>query len=121
MQNQWLRIRASAALRTGCYCCGFFQRARSARGREDFYAFNDLRRPIHALYLTHATLDEPFFSEMYGDSRASQELTWGRFAVDSALRSDLPPGFPLRHAPAGYLERGHFFLTDRVRWKKASQ
>ena len=94
---------------------------RSARGREDFYAFNDLRRPIHALYLTHATLDEPFFSEMYGDSRASQELTWGRFAVDSALRSDLPPGFPLRHAPAGYLERGHFFLADRARWKKPQQ
>jgi hypothetical protein len=94
---------------------------RSARGGEDFYAVNDLRRPIHALYLTCLTLDEPFFSQMYGDPRASQELTWGRFAVNSALRGDLPAGFPLRHAPADYLQKGHFFLTDRVRWKKASQ
>ena len=91
---------------------------RSARSGEDFYAINDLRRPINALYLTHLTLDEPFFSQVYGDARASQELTWGRFVADSVLRNEAP-GFPLKHAPAGYLEKGHFFLTDRARWKKA--
>jgi hypothetical protein len=91
---------------------------RSARSGEDFYAINDLRRPINALYLTHLTLDEPFFSQFYGDGRAIQELTWGRFVADSILRNEAP-GFPLKNAPAGYLEKGHFFLTDRARWKKA--
>jgi hypothetical protein len=89
---------------------------RSDRGGEDFYAINDLRRPIAALYLTQLTLDEPLFSQLYRDSRSAQKLAWGRFVSDCVLRNDLPTGFPLQHAPFGYLERGHFLLADRARW-----
>jgi hypothetical protein len=91
---------------------------RSVRGHEDFYAINDLRRPVAALYLTHLTLDEPLFSQLYRDPRSAQDLAWGRFVSDSVLRNELPSGFPLQHAPLGFLERGHFLLADRARWRK---
>ncbi len=91
---------------------------RSANDQEDFYALNR-REPIAALYLTRFTLDEPFFSLVHGDAGSGSQLSWGRFAVSSALRGALPSGFPLKQAPEGYLEKGHLLLADRPRWGSA--
>ncbi len=94
---------------------------RSATGKEDFYAINDQRRAIAALYLTHATLGEPFLSMTSGDARTGSEVGWGGFVMGSALRSALPSGFPLKYAPAReFLRMGHFLLADRPRWEPAA-
>jgi len=83
------------------------------KGRNDFYAINDYKKPITGLYLTHLTIDARFYSQML----KGQDWAWGRFVMDSLLRTNMPAGFPLGHAPAGYLENGQFFLTDRPRWR----
>jgi 4-amino-4-deoxy-L-arabinose transferase-like glycosyltransferase len=45
---------------------------------EDFYAINDRRKRIRALHLSHETLDQPMFSEFYGDQERG---TWGHFTL----------------------------------------
>jgi hypothetical protein len=46
------------------------------------------------------------------------EVSWGSFAIQAAVQNQIPPGFPLRIAPGGFLP-GRLFLTDRERWKLA--
>ena len=78
----------------------------------DFYRINDYMRPIQGLYLTQITMDTKFLSEMV---RGGSEGVWGRFVLDSLLRTNVPTGFPLKQAPKGFLPE-QLFLSDRIRW-----
>lgn len=77
----------------------------------DFFAIHDHIKPIKLLYLTPLSLDVKFVSEML----KSRENVWSRFALDSMVRTNVPPGFPLKHSPRGYLP-DFLILTDRKRW-----
>lgn len=77
-----------------------------------FFAVNDLQKPVRALYLTPQTMDSRFLTQWV---RAG-EHSWGSFILDSMLRREIPPTFPLREAPSGFLPE-QLFLTDWKRWK----
>ncbi len=77
----------------------------------DFFNVYDYQKPIQALYLTPLTMDGHFLSQWV---RAG-EYSWGSFALESMLKKELPPYFPLKRAPAGFLPE-QFFLTDTERW-----
>jgi hypothetical protein len=77
----------------------------------DFYAINDYMKPIKALFLTPITMDAHFLS----DFLKNNEAAWSRFALDSMVRTNIPGGFPLKHAPLGFLP-DFMVLTDRKRW-----
>ncbi len=79
----------------------------------DFFDINDSQKAISALYLTQLTTDGKFQSQI----TRSEDHAWGRFYVESVLKTNLPSGWPLRHAPAGFLEAGQMYITDRPRWK----
>jgi Dolichyl-phosphate-mannose-protein mannosyltransferase len=78
----------------------------------DFYRINDYQKAIKALYLTPRTTDLRFLTEML----KSPEGAWGRFVLDSVLRTNVPSGFPLKKAPPG-LFPAQLFLSDQTRWK----
>jgi len=82
--------------------------------QDDFFAINDNfnLKPVQALYLTPLTTDGKFVS----DGLRSGEHSWGNFVMQAALQNQIPPGFPLRNAPTGFLPE-RVFLTDRERWK----
>jgi hypothetical protein len=80
--------------------------------QEQFFAVNDLRKPVRALYLTPETMDSRFLTQWV---RAG-EHSWGSFILESMLRREIPPSFPLRKAPTGFLPE-QLFLTDWDRWK----
>jgi dolichyl-phosphate-mannose-protein mannosyltransferase len=84
-----------------------------AKRRDDFYAINDFQKPVQALYLTQLTTEGKLHSQML----AADELSWGRFILNGLVKTNLPSGFPLKHAGSGYLSNGQLFLTDRQRWK----
>jgi hypothetical protein len=77
----------------------------------DFFAIHDHMKPIKLLYLTPLSLDVKFVSDML----KSRENAWSRFALDSMVRTNVPPGFPLKHSPRGYLP-DFLILSDRKRW-----
>jgi hypothetical protein len=77
----------------------------------DFFAIHDYMKPIKLLYLTPISLDVKFVGEML----KGNEAAWSRFALDSMVRTNVPPGFPLKHSPRGYLP-DFLILTDRKRW-----
>jgi hypothetical protein len=77
----------------------------------DFFAIHDHIKPIKLLYLTPLTLDVKFVNEML----KGRENAWSRFALDSMVRTNVPPGFPLKHSPRGYLP-DFLILSDRKRW-----
>lgn len=81
----------------------------------EFFDLNDRQKPISALYLTQLTTDKKFQTEIVH----GEDMAWGRFYVESLLKTNLPPGWTLRHAPAGFLEAGQMYLTDRPRWRTA--
>jgi len=80
----------------------------------DFFAINDYLKPVQALYLTPLTMDGKFISDWV----ETRDFSWGNFVVDSVIKNKIPPGFPLRTAPTGFLP-DRLFLTDRERWKTA--
>ena len=80
----------------------------------DFFAINDYMKPVQALYLTPLTMDGKFVSDWV----QARDFSWGNFIVDTVLKNQFPPGFPLRFAPTGFLP-DRMFLTDRQRWKSA--
>jgi 4-amino-4-deoxy-L-arabinose transferase-like glycosyltransferase len=82
--------------------------------QDDFFAINDYLKPVQALYLTPETMNGKFASDLM---RAG-EHSWGSFIALGVLQNQIPPGFPLRHAPTGFLP-DRLFLTDRERWKTA--
>jgi hypothetical protein len=63
------------------------------------------------------TTDAKLFSQML----KGQDYAWGRFMLECLLKTNVPTGFPLRHAPPGLLRNGQIFLSDRPRWKTSSQ
>ncbi|MGN6553969.1 MAG: hypothetical protein ACTHLW_09625 [Verrucomicrobiota bacterium] len=83
---------------------------------ENFFAINDLLKPISGLYLTPKTMDLRFQSDLMRGTPAS----WGRFVLatlltkDSQGRSVVAPPFPLREVVPGFLTQ-QMFLTD---WKR---
>jgi hypothetical protein len=80
--------------------------------QEQFFAINDNLKPVRGLYLTPLTMDSRFLTEWV---RAG-EHSWGSFVLEGMLRREIPPTFPLRKAPNGYLPE-QLFLTDWERWK----
>lgn len=80
--------------------------------KSDFFVINDYYRQIQGLYITRMTTDGKFFSQLLNEP----DWGWGRFWLEAVLRTNVPPGFPLKHAPKGFLEDGQLFLTDRKRW-----
>jgi hypothetical protein len=80
--------------------------------QEQFFAVSDLQKPVRALYLTPQTMDSRFLTQWV---RAG-EHSWGSFILDSMLRREIPPTFPLRKSPSGFLPE-QLFLTDWDRWK----
>jgi hypothetical protein len=80
----------------------------------DFFAINDYMKPVQALYLTPLTMDGKFVSDWV----QTRDISWGNFIVDTVIKSQFPPGFPLHFAPKGFLP-DRMFLTDRQRWQAA--
>jgi hypothetical protein len=80
--------------------------------QENFFTINDYQKPISALYLTPRTLDNRFVT---GWIRAG-EFSWGEFIVNTILKNEVPPNFPLRQMPSGYLPE-QLFLSDWKRWR----
>jgi hypothetical protein len=81
---------------------------------DDFFEVNDNIKSVQALYLTPKTMDNRFLSQMVKDKQS-----WGRFILESLSRGEIPDGFPLKKAPAGFLP-DQFFLTDWDRWTVSS-
>ena len=77
----------------------------------DFFSIYDYQKPVNAVYLTPATMDSRFLSQWVRGG----EHSWGSFALESMLKKELPPYFPLKRAPAGFLPE-QLFLTDSERW-----
>jgi len=78
----------------------------------DFFSINDYQKAIRGLLLTPLTIDTRFVSEML----KNPDGAWGRFVLESLLRTNVPTGFPLKNAPKGFLP-DFLFLSDRIRWK----
>ncbi len=76
----------------------------------DFHTIHR-QRPIRALYLTPLTMDTRFLSQMM----QSRDSVWGKVALDSAIKEEIPDGFPLKHGFASWFPE-HLFLADRPRW-----
>lgn len=76
--------------------------------------FNTLhnQHPVKGLYLTPLTMDGKFLTQML----RGEERVWGRFAVESLIKEEVPNGFPLKHAFSGWLP-DQLFLSDRPRWQ----
>lgn len=70
-------------------------------------------KPIRGLYLTQLTLDRKLVSEMMPATEP-----WGRFAMETLSKQEIPTGFPLKHAFAEWFPN-QLFLADRPRWEKA--
>jgi len=82
----------------------------------DFYNINDYQKAINALYLTPKTLDEPFVSKWVRSGKDG----WGNFLIGALVAKALPPTFPLRQMPTGFLPE-QLVLTDYQRWPKEGQ
>src|ERR1039457_4668564 len=80
--------------------------------QDDFNTINYWLKPVQALYLTPETMDSRFVSDWV----KSRDYSWGGFILQVVTQNQLPPGFPLRIAPKGYLPE-RLYLTDRERWK----
>ena len=80
--------------------------------QDSFFAVNDYIKPVQALYLTPETMDGRFLTDWV----RAHEYSWGSFIIQSVLQNQIPPKFPLRDAPSGFLPE-RLFLTDRQRWK----
>jgi hypothetical protein len=84
--------------------------------QNDFFAVNDNLKPVQALYLTPETMDSRFVSDWV----KTRDFSWGGFILQVVTQHQIPPGFPLRIAPGGFLPE-QLFLTDRERWKLTPQ
>lgn len=80
--------------------------------QRQFFDVHDYLKPVGALYLTPQTMDSRFLTQWV---RAG-EHSWGSFILESMLRREIPPSFPLRVAPKGFLPE-QLFLTNWDRWK----
>jgi hypothetical protein len=80
--------------------------------QDDFDAINYWIKPVQALYLTPETMDSRFVS----DWAKTHDYSWGGFILQVVTQNQIPPKFPLRIAPAGFLPE-RLYLTDRERWR----
>ena len=80
--------------------------------QDDFNTINYWLKPVQALYLTPETMDSRFVSDWV----KTRYYSWGGFILQVVTQNQIPPGFPLRIAPKGYLPE-RLYLTDRERWK----
>jgi hypothetical protein len=76
----------------------------------EFYQFNSLK-PIKAVYLTQRTTNSRFLSEMMLDPKS-----WGHFVVECEAHGEVPAGFPLTKALAGFLP-DQMLVSDQARWR----
>ena len=76
-----------------------------------FFRISDYQKEIKGLYLTQLTIDAKFVSDIL----KSEEGAWGRFVLESIIKTNVPPGFPLRKAPPGLFPE-QLFLSDQRRW-----
>jgi len=83
--------------------------------QKEFFDIYDYRKPIKAVYLTPVTMDARFLSQWV----RADEHSWGSFALESMMKRELPPEFPLRRAPAGFLPE-QLFITDIDRWSSTN-
>ena len=60
-------------------------------------------------------MDTRFLSQMM----QSRDSVWGKFALDSVFKEEIPDGFPLKHAFTSWFP-DQLFLADRPRWKSQS-
>jgi hypothetical protein len=81
--------------------------------QKDFLEINDYQKPVAVLYLTPATMDSRFLTQWI---RAGEQ-SWGSFILESMVKKEVPPSFPLRKSPAGFLPE-QLVLTDTDRWRK---
>jgi hypothetical protein len=81
--------------------------------QSEFFAINDYQKPISALYLTPATMDNKFLTQWI----LPGELSWGSFILESLVKKEVPPTFPLRKTQSGWLPN-QLVLTDWERWRK---
>jgi len=85
---------------------------RTTDANEQFFAINDYIKPVGALYLTPRSLDAKFLSQW---ARGGTEFSWGQIVVQSLLREELPPRFPLMKS---YRMSEQLFLSNWERWAK---
>ncbi len=79
--------------------------------RTSFFEVNDRHKAVAALLLTPQTTDAQFRRQIL----QSRDHGWARLVLEVLFRTNVPPGFPVRHA----WRRGtpdHLFLADRPRW-----
>jgi hypothetical protein len=81
--------------------------------REDLITVNDYLKPVNILYLTQQTTDSRFLSKWV----RGYETSWGTFAYMTITAREVPPIFPLRKMPAGYLP-DQLVLTDWERYRQ---
>jgi 4-amino-4-deoxy-L-arabinose transferase-like glycosyltransferase len=79
--------------------------------QDDFNAINYWMKPVVAVYLTPETMDSRFVSDWV----MTRDYSWGSYILQVVTQRQIPPGFPLRIAPKGFLPE-RLFLTDRERW-----
>jgi 4-amino-4-deoxy-L-arabinose transferase-like glycosyltransferase len=84
----------------------------SLNTQDDYEAINYWMKPVEALYLTPETMDSRFVSDWV----RTRDYSWGSFILQVVTQNQIPPHFPLRIAPAGFLPE-RLLLTDRERWK----
>jgi hypothetical protein len=82
--------------------------------QDSFFELNDYIKPVNGLYLTMRTMDGRLLTDCFRSGKDS----WGNFVMNALAKQQIPPKFPLRHAPSGSaaVDSG-MFLTDVDRWK----
>ncbi len=86
----------------------------SLNAQSDFFAINDNLKPVLAVYLTPETMDSRFVSDWV----MTRDYSWGSYILQVVTQHQIPPAFPLRIAPKGFLPE-RLYLTDRERWNLA--
>ncbi|MDB6111039.1 MAG: hypothetical protein JWR69_2789 [Pedosphaera sp.] len=79
--------------------------------QEDFYNIHDYQKPVNAVYLTPETMDKRLLAQWF----RAKEGSWDNFIMGTLTKKELPPYFPLRKMPGGFLPE-QLFITDRERW-----
>lgn len=86
----------------------------SLNAQSEYLAINDYLKPINTLYLTPVTMDSKFLTQWVQPG----DFGWGSFILTSILKKDIPPNFPLRKSPPGWMP-AQFVLTDWERFRPA--
>ena len=83
----------------------------SLNAQKAFFAINDNLKPVQALYLTPASMDGRFISEVLHDGGGG----WGNFVLQAVTQNQIPTDFSLRFFAPG-ITSGMCF-ADWQRWK----